>query len=586
MNDDMTRGRSPNRRRVVQMLGAGAAASVLLPRLSWASDPAKAAASRPNIVMIVLDDVGFSDIGAYGSEIKTPNIDALASGGLRYNRFNTCAICSPTRAGLMTARNPQTVHMEDLPGKGEAPSFSEANAVSGELPLNAQTVAQALQSAGYATHALGKWHLCPMYKDARERNLQSWPLQRGFDTFYGFLSGHTDQYHPDLVKDNEELPKPDAPDYHLSVDLVDRAIATMEQESEDKPKFLYLAFGAAHAPYQVPKSYIDAYQGAYDKGWDAVRQARYERQKQMGVIPSDTKLPAREAGDAAWDSLDQQHQRVFARFMETYAGFMTHTDEQIGRLIDALKASGQFDNTLIVLITDNGAASEGGANGGFRTAYADKTSVAEMDQALDEAGSASTYMLYPRPWAYAGDTPFRRYKLWPFAGGVQTPMIVSWPEQIADRGAVRPDYVNVIDIAPTFLEVAGTQFAANIDGVEQIPIAGQSILGTFFSPNAATREVQFFELRGNRAIRQGKWRAVAMHKIGEDFLDDPWQLFDTEADFSESTDLSKDYPQKLEELKALWWSEAKKYTDPQLIKPIDFLYQLNGFGDAFEPVGD
>ncbi|MET3600807.1 arylsulfatase [Martelella mangrovi] len=576
-------GWSPTRRDVVKLMGAGAAASLIGSSRAFAQS---ADGKQPNIVMVVIDDAGFSDIGAYGSEIKTPHIDELATGGLRYNRFDTCAICSPTRAALMTGRNPQTVNMDDLPGKGEAPPIDSLNAHSGELPLNAETVAAALQKTGYATFALGKWHLCPTYSDDDARNRLSWPRQRGFDYFYGFLSGHTDQYHPDLVENNTVLPTPDNPDYHLSVDLVDHAIDAMQPDKTDKPKFVYLALGATHSPYHVPEAYIDAYRGAYDKGWDEIRKARFARQKDIGIIPDNTVLPPREVGDAAWDTLDDQHKRVFARFMETYAGFMTHTDEQIGRLVDYLKETGQYDNTLIMLITDNGAASEGGANGGFFTPYLDKTTVAEMDAHLDEAGSPSTYMLYPRPWAYAGDTPFRRYKLWPYAGGVRTPMIVSWPDHIEDAGAVRSQYVNVIDLAPTILAVAGGGFSASVDGVEQLPVAGKSVLETFTSSDAATRSVQFFTMRGNRAITDGDWRAVAMHRIDTDFDEDPWQLFNVAEDFSESHDLSQENPEKLEAMKALWWEEAKKYANPPLADPVELLYNLNGFGDAFENIGD
>lgn len=540
---------------------------------------------QPNIVMIVLDDTGFADIGAFGSEIKTPNIDLLAYSGLRYNRFDTSAISAPTRAALITGRNSQTVNMEELPPKNQkAPPASvplgSGPATSGEIPLNAQNVAQALHGAGYATYALGKWHLAPEYKDDEKRNQAFWPRQRGFDHFYGFLSGHTSQYHPELVEDNTHLPRPDKPGYHLSEDLVDRAIKAIDAK-EDKPKFVYLALGAAHSPLHVPQKYIEEYKGRYDQGWDKLRLARFERQKSLGIIPADTKLPPREFGDDAWDSLDAQHKRVFARFMETYAGYLTHTDEQIGRLVKHLKETGQFDNTLIVFMSDNGAAPEAGKNGGFRTAYMDKTTVQEMDEHLDEAGGPKTDMLYQRPWAYAGNTPFRRYKLWPFQGGVRTPLIVSWPKMIEQKGAIRHQYVSTVDIAPTLLAAAGTQFADTIDGVKQLPVAGQSFLPTFNSDTAKTRDVQYFELRGQRAITQGTWRAVALHKLGTDYAQDKWMLFDTAKDFSESTDLADKYPEKVEEMKKLWWSEAKRHSNPPVIEPNAFLYKFNRMDNAF-----
>lgn len=548
-----------------------------------------------NVIMILLDDVGFSDLGAYGSEIKTPNIDALAEAGLRYNRFDTNAICAPTRASLITGRNAQTVNMEDLPPK-HMPGFAEAPgpdasvplgtgpANSGELPTNAQTVAEAFQAADYATYALGKWHLAPEYDKTvnEERNRQFWPLKKGFDYYYGFISGHTDHWNPELIENNEEIRTPDLPGYHFSVDLMDHAIALMDKDTDaGKGKFMYLAMGAAHAPLHVPKSYIDAYKGKYDMGWDKLREQRFERQKEMGIIPADTVLPAREKGDLAWDSLNGQQKRVYARFMETYAGFLTHTDEQIGRLIQHLKDTGQYENTMIVFATDNGAAPEGDQKGGFFQAYMDPTTVEEMDANLDKAGGPDTYMLYQRPWAWAGATPFRRYKLWPFAGGARTPLIVSWPGHVADPGAVRDQYVQLIDLAPTMLQAAGTQFADKVDGVEQIPVAGKSILPTLTDKNAETRDVQYFELRGQRAITQGKWKAVAMHKLGTDHADDQWELFDTEADFSESKNVASQYPEKLEELKKLWWEEANKYQTPAIVEPWDLLYNFNNMDDAF-----
>lgn len=540
---------------------------------------------KPNVLVVLLDDVGFADIGSYGSEIKTPNIDNLAYSGIRYNRFDTNSICAPTRASLLTGRNAQTVNMEELPPKGtkspaaNVPLGAGPN-TSGEIPLNAQNVAQALHATGYSTYALGKWHLAPEYKDNPERNHAFWPLQRGFDSYYGFISGHTDQWKPELIENNKEIPTPKTPGYHLSVDLVDHAIKAFDEKT-DKPKFVYLALGAAHAPLHVPKEYIDAYKGQYDKGWDVLRQERFERQKKLGIIPANTILPERANGDKAWDSLDDQHKRVFSRFMETYAGFMTHTDDQIGRLIDHLKATGQYDNTMIVFATDNGAAAEAGQDGGFKAAYMDKTTVAEMDKHLDEAGGPSTYMLYQRPWAAAGSAPFHRYKLWPSLGGVRTPLAITWPGHIKEAG-IRHQYVNMIDIAPTILEAAGTKFADEIDGVKQIPVAGKSILKTLNDPTAKTRDTQFFELRGQRAITQGKWRAVAYHKLNTDFADDKWQLFNTEEDFSESTDLASKYPKKVEEMKKLWWSEAKKYSDPAVVKPVEFLYKFNKWDDNFK----
>lgn len=582
--------RRPHR---LALLSVFAAATALVAPHVAARDvstkPASArSAARPNIVLIVLDDVGFSDIGLFGSEIATPNIDALARDGLRYNRFDSRAICSATRASLLTGRNNQTVRMEDLAATGKTPNPADQSASRGEMPTNAETLPQALRTAGYATIGVGKWHLSPNYDEEPGQERRSWPLQRGFDQFYGFLSGWTDQYRPQLVEGNEHLQPPSTPGYHFSVDIVDQAISRWDKSRlamPDKPRFLYLAFGAAHSPLQVPARYIHRYEGVYDKGWDALRNDRFTKQKALGIIPAGTVLPSRNAGDAAWDTLDPQRRRVFARFMATYAGFLTHTDEQIGKLVTALKTSGEYDNTLFVFISDNGAASEGGPDGAFKNHYGDTTPIAEMDANLDKLGGPDLHPLYQRPWAMAGVTPFRRYKLWPYAGGVRTPLIITWKNRITAAGAIRPQPVDTIDLAPTILDAAGTHFHQAVGGVAQIPVAGRSIVSTWTSQRAATRPTQFFELRGNRAIRSGKWRAVAMHRIDTPYEQDRWQLFDTSTDFAENEDVARQYPQKLAELKALWTTEATRYSNPPVTDPVPLLYRFNRIDDAFESDG-
>ncbi|MEJ5976402.1 arylsulfatase [Novosphingobium sp. PS1R-30] len=565
--------------------GLGLAPAALAKPASVAQ-PARAA--RPNILLIVLDDVGFSDLGAFGSEIRTPNIDALAAKGLRYNHFDTKAICSPTRASLLTGRNNQTVNMEDL-AAGQAPDPTQSAASRGELPRNAEMVPQALKAVGYQTFAIGKWHLAPGY-DAKPGNTKaSWPLQRGFDSFYGYLSGWTDQYKPDLVKDNEPITSPKTSGYHLTTDLADHAIAAFgarDTAPEGKPKFVYFAPTTAHAPIQVAPAYIDAYEGAYAKGWDAIRTERFERLKAQGVIPANTELPARAEGDKAWADLSAQEKTVFARFMATYAGFITHADEQIGRIVAHLKQTGQYDDTLIVLLSDNGGAPEGNETGGFKYPYSyrayarqDGTSVADMARELDKLGGPETQALYQRPWAAASSAPFHRYKLWPFAGGSRTPLIVSWPDRIKAQGELRGQMVDVIDVGPTLLDAAGTAFRDQVDGVRQIPVAGRSISASFTSKTAGARKVQFFELRGNRAITSGRWKAVAIHRFDTDFAQDKWFLFDTATDFAEAHDVAARYPKKLRELQNLWWSEARKYSDPPLAEPSKAIRSMRQFDD-------
>ncbi|KWE18320.1 sulfatase [Burkholderia cepacia] len=523
---------------------------------------------RPNVVVIVLDDVGFSDLGPYGSEIRTPAIDQLAREGVRFNRFDTKAICSPTRAALLTGCNPQTVQMADLPGL--APNPSDTRKDRGELPENARTLAQVLHDAGYATMALGKWHLAPGNENGQPGHNKSWPLQRGFDRFYGFISGWTDQYHPDLVDGNTALPRPNVPGYHLSVDLVDHAIRDIDDvtaATPDKPFFTYLAFGAAHSPLQVPRAYIDRYAGVYEKGWDVLRAERFARMQSMGLIPSGTKLPAPNTGDRSWSSLSEDEQIVFARFMATYAGYIEHTDEQIGRLIRHLKDTRLYDNTLLIVLSDNGAAPEAGQTGSFEHLYVPNTlTPRQMRNRLDELGTDKTQSQYQRPWAMLGDTPFRRYKLWPHAGGVRTPLIISWPGHVTNPGSVRQQYLDVIDLAPTIAELAGTTFPTTVNGTAQVPVAGRSIRAALRDPNAPGRDVQFFDLRGNRGITSGTWKALAIHQVGQDFSTDRWELFDLANDYAESTNVAARYPQKLEELKALWANEAARFSNPPLME--------------------
>lgn len=550
-------------RRACLALGAGGALALI--GLTGASAQPRPA-PRPNIVLIVLDDVGFSDLGAFGGEIRTPAIDGLARDGLRYNRFDSKSVCTPTRAALLTGRNPQTVRMADLPAAKVDPGDMTKD--RGELPQNARTIAQVLKNAGYRTYGLGKWHLGPEDEDGSPGRNASWPLQRGFDSFYGFYLGWTDQYRPSLIEGNRTVPAPSQPGYHFSVDITDRAIAALSPEpgKASQPKFVYLAYGAGHSPIQVPRPYIDAYRGVYDKGWDALREDRLARMKQIGIVPANTELAPRNPSDREWKDLSPAERTVFARFMSTYAGFVTHTDEQIGRLVAHLKATGQYDNTLIVLLSDNGGAAEAGQKGFFDGLYRPNTLTPEQMLArIDELGTGKTQAEYPRPWAMASVTPFRRYKVWPYLGGVRTPMILNWPSVVRDAGAIRSQYVDTVDIAPTLAAAARAAFPRAVKGVVEVPVAGKSILATVRSASApSARSVQFFELRGNRAITSGKWRAVAIHTIDTDFANDTWQLFDTHSDFAEAHDVADRYPAKVEELKRLWWREARKYSHPPL----------------------
>ncbi len=521
--------------------------------------PLAAAPARPgspNIIYIVLDDTGFSDLHCYGSEVATPNIDALAAGGLRYNNFHCKAICSPSRAALLTGRNSHAVGMKELAGDDQGYPHSR-----GRVTPAAATVAQILGTHGYSTLGVGKWHLVPG-RDMKASGARThWPLQKGFDRWYGFLSGWTDQYHPDLVEDNHAVERPDRPDYHFSVDIVDHSIKMLGDHlaaDPKKPFFLYLAFGATHTPIQVPKRYIDKYVSTFQKGWDQIREERYRRQLELGVIPPNTKLPPRNPGDPAWSDLSDEERAVNTRFMAAFAGFLEHTDEQVGRVTRFLKEHNLFDNTVICLLSDNGGAPEAGTKGGFARPYGDRTTVHEMYGRLDDLGTEKTQPLYPRPWAMASDTPFKFYKLWPYSGGVQTPFVVSWPAEIRKTG-LRKQFVDVIDITPTVLDIAGIEAPAIFEGVCQIPLQGRSIRATFNDPGSPNpRDTQYFELWGSRGIWHKGWTAIGIHTPGTNFDTDRWELYDREKDFAESVDLAMQYPEKLEELKKLWWSEAAK----------------------------
>ena len=532
---------------------------------SMFAQSAQTETSRPNIIYILLDDVGFADLGPYGSEVSTPTIDMLAGEGIRYNNFMTRAICAPTRASLLTGRNNQTVGMMDLPRvKAGNPPHSQ-----GYITPRAGTIAQILQANGYRTSMVGKWHLTPNTEmKADFPGKDNWPTGKGFQNFYGWLSGWCDQYNPagtgrEMIEGDQLAQEENPGGNHVSEALVDHAIAYLKEGFEkapDQPEFLYLGFGAAHAPIQVPKNYIARYAGVYDKGWDKLREERFARQKKLGIIPANAVLTERHEDDPPWDELSAVEQTVYARFMATFAGFIEHTDEQIGRLITFLKEEGVYDNTLIFLMSDNGAAPEAGVDGNFLRPYGRDISVDEMYARLDDLGSERSSALYQRPWARAGGTPFKKYKLWPFGGGVRDPLIISWPGNIPDPGGIRTQFVDIIDITPTVLGILDIEAPASIKGVDQMDMHGASIQQTIQDPDAPDpRNTQFFCMRGNRAIYHEGWKAVAIHKRGTDYALDKWELYHVAVDFSESTDLAAEYPEKTAELKALWWSEAEKY---------------------------
>ena len=524
-------------------------------------EAARAPEGAPNVVFVVLDDVGFADLGCYGSEVATPTIDRLAAGGLRYTNFHTTAMCSPTRAALLTGRQPHAV------GMGIISEWSTGfPAYRGYVTKRAANLAEMLGERGYGTFAVGKWHLMSMADATAAGPFDHWPLGRGFDRWYGFHGALANSWHPELFVDNHAIDTPDRPGYHLSEDLVDRAIGMIRDQrsvAPEKPFFLYLGFGACHWPHQVPREYVDKYRGRFDRGWDAVREARLARQKELGIVPQETELAPRNPGVRAWEELSSDERRLFLRMQEVYAGFLDHTDAQLGRLIAYLEQAGQLDNTLLVLISDNGASSEGGPVGAVNTRkhlqYEPET-LADNLARIDELGGETTYGHYPAGWAQASNTPLKWYKKDTHAGGVRDPLVVHWPARISDAGGIRRQYHHVVDVVPTVLEALGVEAPACYRGVDQMPIHGTSLAYTFEAAEAPTRkQAQYFELLGDRGIWHGGWKAVTKHEKGSDFEADRWELYHLDEDFSECRDLAAEHPEKLRELIERWWTEAGRY---------------------------
>lgn len=518
----------------------------------------------PNIVYIVLDDLGFAQLGCYGSSINTPNIDRLAAEGLRYNNFHTTAVCSATRASLLTGTNH---HTAGVPALVDTPTGATNN--HHRLKPEYATVAEVLKEYGYATFALGKWHL-----DANPCGAGTpigWPLQKGFDRYYGFLHAENDQFHPNLVRDNTAVPQPKsvAEGYHFSEDITDNAIDylhTHHMNYPGQPFFLYLAYGAMHAPHHAPRAYIERYRGAFDEGWDVLRQRCYERQLQLGVIPPGAELTARNEHVPAWSSLNAKQRAVAAREMEAYAGMLEHTDAQIGRVLEYLQQSGQLDDTAIVLLSDNGASCEGGPAGRFNSLVSmDMTSTLddEIDYAyehLDEIGSELAFSHYASGWANLGNVPFPWYKIMAHEGGTKDPLIIRYPRAVPDPGAVRGQYHHVSDITPTVLELLGVEKPATIKGVAQRPCTGTSLFYTLGDADAPDeKHIQYYEVLGNRALYKDGWKAVVNHTFSESYDDDVWELYHVAEDYSENHDVAALYPEKLRELQEDFMHEAGVY---------------------------
>jgi arylsulfatase A-like enzyme len=538
---------------------------------SWPPLPS-APAGAPNVVIVLLDDVGYAQFGCYGSDIATPTFDRLAAGGLRYSNFHTTALCSPTRACLLTGRN------HHRSGMGRIVEFASGfPGYDATMPKANGMLSEVLVGNGYATFAVGKWHLAPAADMAMGASRERWPLGRGFERFYGFLGGETDQYHPDLVHDNHQVDPPSTPEqgYHLSEDLADRAIgylADLRAFSADRPFLLYLAMGACHAPHHVPASYRERSRGRFDQGWDRWREEVFARQQASGLLPPGTRLSERPAWVAAWDSLSDDERRLYARMMEVFAGFLEHTDAQVGRVLDFVESLGELDNTVVLVMSDNGASAEGGPRGSFNENYFFNMvpeSLEENLRRIDDLGGPDAHNHYPWGWAWAGNTPLKRWKRETHEGGVTDPLIVWWPQGLGQRGGVRHQYVHAIDVMPTLLDAIGIPPPTELAGVVQQPLDGASFRATFDDPAAPSpRSTQYYEMLGCRAIYDDGWKAVTFHPMvgygyeGSDpmlpFDEDPWELYHVAEDLSETVDLAAAEPDRLRRLVDLWWSEAER----------------------------
>ena len=536
-------------------------------------EPLRPPPGAPNVLLILLDDLGFGASSAFGGPCAAPVMERLGAGGLRYNRFHTTALCAPTRAALLSGRNHHTVGMGSIPELAtSAPGYSSMR------PNTAAPLPEVLKLNGYSTSQFGKCHEVPVWQTSPMGPFENWPTGSGFEYFYGFLGGETNQYYPGLYEGTNPIEPPKSPEegYHLTEDLADKAIAWIRQQKSlmpDKPFFAYFAPGATHAPHHVPKEWADRYKGRFDQGWDVLREEILTRQKNLGVVPPDTELTTRHEEIPAWEHMPGDLKPVLARQMEIYAGFLEHTDFHVGRLVDTLEDLGILDDTLIIYIVgDNGASAEGTVRGSFNENFlfngaADLETAEFMAARIDEFGGPDAYNHYAVGWAHAMDTPYQWTKQvashW---GGTRNGMIVHWPRGFSARDEVRSQFHHVIDVAPTVLELAGIPEPAFVNGVAQTPIEGVSLSYTFDDADAADRrDTQYFEMFCNRGIYHKGWTAVTRHSTPwvmapmPSFDDDVWELYDTTKDWSQAHDLAAELPDKLHELQRLWLTEAIRH---------------------------
>ena len=535
----------------------------------------KAPEGAPNVLIVLIDDMGFGMSSAFGGPIHMPTVERLANEGLRYNQFHTTALCSPTRTALLSGRNHHSNNMGSIT---ETATAFPGN--TGQRPDSVAPLAEMLRLNGYSTSFFGKNHETAAWEVSPSGPTSRWPNRSGFDEFYGFMGGETNQWAPLLYHGMNRVEIPKDPSYHFMTDMTDKAVSWVQYQKSltpDRPFFMYFAPGATHAPHHVPKEWIAKYKGKFDQGWDAMREEVLARQIKLGVVPPGTKLAPKPEAIKDWNTLSADEKRLFARQMEIYAGFGEYTDTEIGRLIDALRELGQLDNTLVFYIVgDNGTSAEGGMDGMFNEMTyfnAVQETAADILKHYDELGGPMSYPHMAAGWAVAGDTPFTWTKqVASNFGGTRNGMVAYWPKRIAAKGQVRSQFHHVIDVAPTVLEAAGLPEPKVVNGTSQAPIEGVSMVYSFDDAKADTRhKVQYFEMIGNRAIYADGWFAATIHKAPWEakpratLLEDKWELYDTRSDFSLANDLAAQNPAKLKELQDLFMKEAVKYK----VLPID-----------------
>jgi arylsulfatase A-like enzyme len=544
----------------------------------------------PNVLFIVWDDVGFAAMEPWGGLIETPTMNRLAKEGLTYTNMHTTAMCSPTRACLLTGRNHTSNGMACI--TEGASGFPNAN---GHIPFENATIAEVLNENGFNTYMLGKWHLCAEDEMNMASSKRNWPVGRGFERFYGFLGAETNNWYPDLIHDNHPVDQPSTPTedgseigYHLSRDLADKALEFIKDAkavAPDRPFFMYFCPGAGHAPHHAPKEWADKYKGKFDMGYERYRELVLERQKQMGIVPENTELsPINPIGTSAdtksptglpfpaldyvkpWDALPEEEKQLYRRMAEVFAGFLSYTDYQIGRIIDFLEESGQLDNTLVIVISDNGASGEGGPTGSVnenKVTNGIPDSLEHNLKYMDVLGTPRTYNHYSSGWAMAFNTPFKMWKRYSYNGGICDPFLIHWPKGIKSRGEVRHQYHHAIDIVPTILDVVGVEAPEVVLGYTQSPIEGASMRASFDEAKApSARQTQFYSMLGSRGIWHQGWKAVTTHPTiagWGNYDKDIWELYNTVEDRSECRNLASQYPEKLQELINLWFHEAGKY---------------------------